>query len=62
MQGLYTGQLTNVKAALQDLQDRSETALDNAIAAARKQGANVSRADWVFADWKPSENYVTSAA
>ena len=42
VQGLYTGQVTDISAALQDLNDRSEAELDRAIAAARHR-ANVSR-------------------
>jgi len=59
VQGLFTGQLGDVQAALQDLQDRSEAELDRAIKAAQDKGAQVSRDDWVFPNWDPTEDYTT---
>jgi multiple sugar transport system substrate-binding protein len=55
--GLFTGQITGVKAVLKTLSDASEKALDEAIAAAKKEGAKVSRDDWVFPDWNPDQPY-----
>lgn len=55
--GLFTGQLTDVAKQLQGVQDRSNQALDEAIATAKKRGANVSREDWVFADWDARKPY-----
>lgn len=57
--GLFTGQIKGVKSALKELSDASEKALDNAIDAANKQGAKVSRDDWVFPDWNPDQPYDT---
>jgi multiple sugar transport system substrate-binding protein len=57
IQGLFAGAISDVKAALQDLQDRSDAELDRAIAAAQEKGANVSRDDFVFANWDPSTDY-----
>lgn len=57
VQGIYTGQVEDVGKAMQDLQDRSESELDRAIEAARKKGADVSRDDWVFPNWDPTQNY-----
>ncbi len=57
VQGLYTGQVTDISAALQDLNDRSEAELDRAIAAAKAAGANVSREDFVFPNWDPTQDY-----
>jgi multiple sugar transport system substrate-binding protein len=57
IQGLYTGQVRDAKAALQDLQDRSDKALDQAIKAAQAKGANVSRDDWKFPNWDPTQDY-----
>ena len=51
IQGIYTGQITDVRAALQDVADRSNAELDRAIAAAQAKGANVSRDDYVFSNW-----------
>lgn len=55
--GLFTGQLSDVKAQFQKVSDASNRALDDAIAAAQKQGAKVSRADWVFSGWDPDKPY-----
>ena len=57
IQGIYTGQLKDVKAAMQDLQDRSEAELQRAIKAAQGKGAKVSRDDWKFANWDPTKDY-----
>lgn len=59
VQGLFTGQLGDAQAALQDLQDRSEAELERAIKAARDKGAQVSRDDWVFPNWDPTQDYTT---
>jgi multiple sugar transport system substrate-binding protein len=56
-QGLFTGQLRDPKAAMQDLQDRSDKELDRAIKAAQAKGANVSRDDLVFPNWDPLKDY-----
>ncbi|MFC7619289.1 ABC transporter substrate-binding protein [Microlunatus sp. GCM10028923] len=55
--GLLTGQLTGVRQQLKSLQDRADRALDEAIATARKRGADVSRDDYVFSDWDPATSY-----
>lgn len=56
--GLLTKQIkSSVKEAMQDLQDRANRSLDEAIATAKKRGADVSRDDWVFADWDPKKPY-----
>lgn len=57
VQGIYTDQITDIPAALQDLRDRSEAELDRAIAAAQEKGAEVSRDDFVFANWDPTQDY-----
>jgi len=62
MQGLMTGQVSDVRAAFEDLQSRANAELDRAIAAAQEKGANVSRDDFVFPEWDPTveftaENY-----
>lgn len=59
VQGLFTGQLDDTQAALQDLQDRSEAELERAIKAAQDKGAQVSRDDWVFPNWDPTRDYMT---
>jgi len=57
VQGLYTGQLKDPKAAMQDLQDRMDKDLDRAIKAAQAKGAKVSRDDWKFPNWDPMKDY-----
>jgi multiple sugar transport system substrate-binding protein len=55
--GIFSGQVDDPQAALQDLQDRANAELDRAIAAAQENGAEVSRDDWVFPNWNPMEDY-----
>lgn len=57
IQGVFSGQLSDPRAALQDLQDRANAELDRAIKAAQDKGAQVSREDWVFANWDPAQEY-----
>ncbi len=57
VQGLLSGQISDVAAAMQDLQDRSNAELDRAITAAQDKGAEVSRDDWVFPNWDPMQDY-----
>lgn len=57
VQGIYTGQIEDVAQAMQGLQDAWNEELDRAISAASDEGANVSRDDFVFPNWDPSQNY-----
>lgn len=57
--GLFTGELTDVKQTMKSLQDRMNAALDDAIKTAQQRGANVSRDDFIFADWDPSKDYTS---
>lgn len=58
VQGLFAGQLGNdPKAALKKVADAHNKALDDAIAKAKADGANVSREDFVFADWDPNTDF-----
>lgn len=59
IQGIFTGQLPDARAAMQDLQDRADAELERAIAAAQETGAAVSRDDWVFANWDPTQDYIS---
>lgn len=61
IQGLYVGHLEDIQASLQDLEDRTSVELDRAIAAAQGRGAQVSRDDFIFADWDPTADYVEEA-
>jgi len=57
VQGLFSGDLGNVRAALKDLSDRSERDREAATAAAKRKGAKVQPEDWAFPDWKAREDY-----
>lgn len=57
VQGVLTGQVPDARKALKKLSDKSEQALDKAIATAAKQGAKVSRDDWTFPQWDQSKDF-----
>jgi multiple sugar transport system substrate-binding protein len=57
LQGIYTGQVSDPKKAMQDLKDRSNQELDRALKAAQAKGAKVSRDDLVFPNWDPMKDY-----
>ena len=57
IQGLMSGQLTDVKKQFKDLADRANKELDRAIKAAQDKGAKVSRDDYVFKNWDPTKDY-----
>ncbi len=57
IQGLFSGQLKDPKKAMQDLQDRSNKNLDDAIKAAQAKGAKVTRDDWIYPNWDPTKDY-----
>lgn len=56
-EGVVSGKITDIGRALRDFDDQAERNLDRAIEAARKQGAKISRDDWVFPNWDPSKDY-----
>lgn len=62
MVGLFTGQLTDIAASMQDLQDRATAERERAIKAAQDKGAAVSHDDFVFADWDPMQDYAPDAS
>lgn len=57
IQGYLAGQVKDLPAALRDLNGRFESMVDAAVKKAKDGGANVSRADWAFSDWKPGQDY-----
>ena len=57
VQGLFSGQLSGVKATLKKASDARNKALDTAIAKAKAAGAGVSRDDFVFTSWDPSRDF-----
>jgi multiple sugar transport system substrate-binding protein len=54
---ILTGQVTDIDAALADLDKRKSEALDLAISDGAAAGLKVSRDDFVFPDWNPAESY-----
>ncbi len=57
LEGVYTGQITDWKAALLDLQNRQNEAQAAAIKDAQSRGVPVDPAWWRVADWNLTENY-----
>ncbi|MFC7404749.1 extracellular solute-binding protein [Georgenia alba] len=57
IQGLFAGELGDVRTALRDLSDRSEAAREEALATAREAGAQVEFEDWAFPDWQPRQDF-----
>jgi ABC-type glycerol-3-phosphate transport system substrate-binding protein len=60
VQGIYTGQITDLDQALKDLDAAKQKSLEQAIADAKTAGAKVSLEDYIFPDWDPTQNYVTN--
>lgn len=54
VQGAFSGQVDDIRAALQTLSDGTAKARDVAIA---EVGGDVSVEDWAFPDWKPGEDF-----
>lgn len=57
VQGIFSGQIRDPRAAMRDLVSRSEQELERAIKAATDKGARVSRDDFKFANWDPTKDY-----
>ncbi|WP_165949513.1 ABC transporter substrate-binding protein [Kribbella turkmenica] len=57
VQGVFSGDVTDLKAELIKLSDAANKQQDANIAAATKAGAKVSRDDFVFPDWTPHVDY-----
>lgn len=57
-EGIFTGQIKNVKAELTKWNGQQEKSLEVAIATAKKEkGSTITRDDWKFPNWDPSKNY-----
>lgn len=56
-QAVLTGATKDYAGALKTLQDSMTKERERAVKAAAGKGAQVSLEDWVFADWKPGEDY-----
>jgi hypothetical protein len=57
MQGYLGGDITDLRAALKKLSDSYEADRDQALKAAKADGAEVSIDDFAFSDWKPGADY-----
>ena len=55
--GILSGQITDIDAALADLDARKMAALETAISDAQAAGLDVSMEDFLYPDWNPAENY-----
>lgn len=57
VQGYLGGSISDLKAELKKLSDATTADRAQALAKAKAAGAKVSEADYVFADWKPGQDY-----
>ena len=62
MVGVLSGQVTDIDAALTDLDARKMQALTTGLSDAQAAGVDVAMDGYVFPDWNPTENYVTEPA
>ncbi|NAZ82079.1 extracellular solute-binding protein [Kineococcus sp. R8] len=58
VQGYLGGNIPDLRAALKKLSDDNSANREQALAAAKAGGANVSLDDYAFTDWKAGEDYV----
>ncbi|TWD74913.1 carbohydrate ABC transporter substrate-binding protein (CUT1 family) [Kribbella amoyensis] len=61
VQAVLTGSTKDYKAALKQYADKATAERKRAIDAAKKKGAEVSDADWVFDNWQPGQDYTQSS-
>lgn len=59
-QGVFSGNVTDIRAALTSFNDQVTTERDAAIEAVQAEGGDVSIDDWVFADWTPGEDFTST--
>lgn len=59
IEGMLTGEITDLQGALVDLDRRKQAALEDAIADAKERGLKVSLDDFIFNDWDPTKDYYT---
>ncbi len=57
LQGVMSGDITDIKGALKTLSDASSADRDRSLQAAQAEGAKVSIDDYAFPDWKAQTNY-----
>ncbi|MCL5961695.1 MAG: sugar ABC transporter substrate-binding protein [Chloroflexi bacterium] len=57
LEGVYTGQITDAKSALKDLEGRMNAELDRAIKDTQSRGVNLDPKWWVVKDWDITKDY-----
>ena len=57
VQGALAGEVSDIRATLQDYQDKVSAERERALAAAQADGVEVSLDDWVFSNWQPGVDY-----
>jgi multiple sugar transport system substrate-binding protein len=57
VQAVLTGSVKDYKAAFTQYAGKAKAERERAIGAAKKKGAEVSDADWVFDNWEPGKDY-----
>jgi multiple sugar transport system substrate-binding protein len=58
-QGAFSGDVTDIKAALTTFNDQMTAERDAAIAAVQAEGGEVTVEDWIFADWVAGEDFTS---
>lgn len=59
VEGLFSGQITDARRALSELDSALSAERDRAIEAAAQKGDVASPEDWSFPDWEPGADYTT---
>lgn len=57
--GVVAGAVSNIPSQLSTLSKKTQTNWDNAMAAAKKSGAKVSKNDYIFPNWKAMKNFTS---
>ncbi|MDQ3540858.1 MAG: extracellular solute-binding protein [Chloroflexota bacterium] len=57
VQGVFSGDVTDYRAALQEYNDQVTAERDSAIAAVQAEGGEVSIDDWIFPEWQAGEDF-----
>ncbi len=62
VQGVFSGQVSDIRGTLRTLNDRLSTERERAAGVVAGRGGKASLADWVFEDWRPGTDYGQKAA
>ncbi|MFW6598336.1 hypothetical protein ACQBAU_07265 [Propionibacteriaceae bacterium Y2011] len=57
VQGAFSGDVPDVRAALTELSDKANAEHERALAAAKDKGAQIDAADYVFENWQPKADF-----